>query len=475
MVSLQLVKRTAARWWFLLIAVFALPVGAAAALIKYSDPLYEASSWILVNPSRTSQPVAAGEDQRSAPDQALRTQLSIALSEEVIRQTIRRIKPETLLRTSTNPDGPADDAEDMAYAVARKGLVGTVEPNTFIIKISFRHTDAKASSLFTNELINVFISRRAELYSNPGAASFFKAQEGQYNNDLAQASALLERFQAETGIFSIDEQKRLALARRDAIFASLVATRGSIKRIESQSDSMKFQISALKTRITLPPEIYGDTKFNGDASKLGRVNDALWSDPPLLHVKLYQQMAEKLVETNAELSGLRALEEQQAKDLKATDSQLKAVAGRENEFNRLQRDVARAANFIESFRKRNAEAKIDNAWLLNDTLSSIQVFQPATTPVDPVFPKPKLLLATGLSLGLLFAVALAFILASRRSAEALGTSPFRGPLNYRASLEDSGNPGGSPFREPAYSFGDGSQFARTAESTDGFSRGHHRN
>lgn len=449
MVPLKLIKSTAIRWRYLLLLAVAAPLLAVVAIIATSDRLYEASSWMLVSPSRTSQPATAGDDQRSGPDQALRTMLSIALSEDVVRQAVRRVKPEALLPDLAGQDSVPPDAEDRAYAVAKRNLSGTLEPNTFIIKVSFRHTDPRTASSFTNELVNVFISRRAELYSNPGAASFFKSQEMQYNNDLAQASAALERFQAQTGIFSVDEQKRLALSRRDAIMALLVNTRGTIKRIESQAQSIRSQLGVLKTRITLPEEIFGVTNFKGEAGKAApRSNDALWSDPPLLHVKLYQQMAEKLVDTNAEMAGLHALEEQQKKDLSVIDSQLQALAARENEFNRLQRDVARATNFIESFRKRNAEARIDNAWLLNDTLSSIQVFQPATTPGEPIFPKTKLLLATGLSLGLLFAAALAFVLASR-AAGAAPPARSDGPRHDLDFLHALANPDLSATFRPA--------------------------
>lgn len=403
------------RW--LVIAVALVPNLLALSIALLTPKSYEAAAWILIGGNRASQAMAAGDEQKAGPDQILRTQISIALSEEVIRQTIRRFKLEELVPAAEVSGSSQEENENTVYRRIRNDISATIEPNTFVVKLSFRNRDPKIAAEFTNKLVAVFLSRRAEVWSNPGAAEFFNRQESQYNRDLTRAAEALEQFSTRTGTYAIDEQKRLTLTRRDNLLAVLGSTQGSIKRVESQAESMRYQIAMLKTRITLPPEIFGSTNFQQETPKGGKSNDALWSDPPLLHVKLYQQMAEKLVEANAELSGLRALEAQQRRDLAAIDGQLQTLASRETEFQRLHRDVTRASSYIESFRRKSLEARMDTAWLMNEAFSAVQVIQNATVPLDPSSPKTKLILAMGLSVGLLLAGALIYVLAGRPEAE----------------------------------------------------------
>lgn len=434
MVLLQSVKSAFRDHRYLIIAALLIPNLLAIAVALSAPKMYEASAWILIGGQRASQPVQAGDEQKAGPEQVLRTQISIALSEEVVRQTIRRFKPEELLLSDNLPDASPEEIEDLIYRKIRPDVFASVEPNTSLAKLSFRSKEPKLAAEFTNRLVAVFLARRAEISSNPGAVEFFQKQEAQYNRDLAAAAAALEEFSKKTGTYSIEEQKRLTLTRRDSLLSALGITQGSVRRGESQAESLRSQILMLKTRITLPPEIFGATNFQADP-KANKTNDALWSDPPLLHVKLYQQMAEKLVEANSELAGLRALEAQQKRDLAAIDGQLQELASRETEFQRLQRDVTRASTYIESFRRKSLDARMDTAWLNTEAFSAVQVVQNATVPFEPSSPKVKAILAFGFSIGLLAAAALVYFFGMPRHPEpAAGQSEFEEPLERKAAL-----------------------------------------
>ncbi|MBM0203955.1 hypothetical protein JNW90_13180 [Micromonospora sp. STR1s_5] len=374
-------------------------------ILLFSSRLYESSAWVLIDGGRALQPEAARDAALlSKQDQVIKTQARIIQSESVLRRAITtfgisRLYPE-LEGEHPNPGR----VEATAAGLAGRDLYVYPESNTDLLRVAFRHGDPSIAAAFTNELVRVYLERHAALYGNPDAASFFKDEQKRYEIDLDTATTALKRFEAETATYAVDEQRKLYLSRRDQVSAGLASTQGLIKQAEGQIQSIKYQLSVLKSRITLPPEIFGSTTNFGKEAPT-KPNDALWTDPPLLHVKLYQDTAQKLVTANVELSGLKALEERQRRELDDTDAQLKALSAREAEFVRLKQNVSDASTYLNLYRKKAAEAKTDYAWRMNEGLSSVQVMQPAVETAHPVWPKPFLLIPFGCVVGLLAAVA----------------------------------------------------------------------
>jgi uncharacterized protein involved in exopolysaccharide biosynthesis len=133
----------------------------------------------------------------------------------------------------------------------------------------------------------------------------------------------------------------------------------------------------------LPSEIYGVDNRNGSQ---GKQND-FSGDPPLLHVRLYQQLAEKLVTANSDLAGIRALEAQQSRDYEEVKRQLQALSLTEAKFSELKRAVNQSEIYLESLSRKAIEAEINNAWKASEGTSSAQIFESATPPEKPVSPR----------------------------------------------------------------------------------------
>jgi uncharacterized protein involved in exopolysaccharide biosynthesis len=161
--------------------------------------------------------------------------------------------------------------------------------------------------------------------------------------------------------------------------------------------------------MTLPPEIYGPTTPSSQDPKTAKSSDTFAADPPLLQIKLYQDMAQNLVASNAELAGLRSQEGQQLRDLLQIEDQLQQIATLEAEFNDLRRAISDGERYLESFSRKAADAEINDAWRSNESSTGAQILQSATVAAGPAFPNPKLFMGLGLITGLFLFGAMIFL------------------------------------------------------------------
>ena len=156
-----------------------------------------------------------------------------------------------------------------------------------------------------------------------------------------------------------------------------------------------------------------------------------------------------MFDTNADLAGLRAREQQQERELAETDAQIARLLEQEAEFSRLKRAASQAAAYAELNGRKAAEAEIDNAWRSNEKLSTVQVAQAASRPLQRASPRARFLLPLGAAIGAFLGVAYAVMMElRRRSLRAKARKPRRpdpkpGTLYERAYSHGAGTRGRS--------------------------------
>jgi len=399
---------------------------AAVVFLKLATRVFEAQALILVDQGRSPEQRAGGDAYSGAlrQDRFMKSQAKIAESETVVADAIRQIRSKetgnpnyVVLREPPKQEVPQAsfmdwfDVSKLAGLLERKepeeaistvqnALRVDVEANTDLMKVSYRSVNPVRATLYANQISRSLVDRQIKLYGNPLAAQFFREREQAYRNQLAEATKKLEKFSVANQTYSIADQQKLQLARREKVLASLSATRSSIERTAGELDSLRMQLSSLKSKINLPPEIFGETNFNGRAGRSAQSGSGFSDDPPLLHVRLYQESAQKIINLNADIAGLKASEANQQEDLKSVDKQLQVLASRQAEFDRLQRQVEQFEAGIDLYTKKSAEAEIESAWKSNERLSNMQLVQEATVPLRPVFPKAALVLPLGILAGI---------------------------------------------------------------------------
>jgi len=374
----------------LYVGYVAVVISVLALIWRFSPVVYEVNATVSIRPGL----YAWDNDKPSLRvEQAVRSQVGLLESEGVIRTAIGKVGAGSLSSTDGwFPFSEPVSREDRALIVAKRNLNLRFEPFTDLIRIAFRHGDQMVAVHFTNALIQSFIDRYHELYSNSSAVSFFLEQQKHSTEAFARSSAALADFATANRIHRVEEQQRLLLEQRSRLASALFTTKGSIEEKKGQVSAIPDQLSHMRPIGQLPQVaalVKGKVPPAGNAKQ--PPIDKLASDPPLLLVRVYQDTIASLVKLQTELAGLQALEASQELMLKKIDDELSRLSKKQAEFERLRLEVNHAKQSSEAFTNKALELKLSQE-LSARNLSSVQIVQAATLPFRPIWPRPGMLL-----------------------------------------------------------------------------------
>jgi succinoglycan biosynthesis transport protein ExoP len=422
------------------LTVFTTIVVGAIFLTRLVTPMYQSEALLMTTLDR------AQRQQAQFPDTLryqLNSQIYIINSDDVLRQSIGEFGPQRLFPVRTQaglwhaldaassralnllppkvlavmsppadsptanrvqpraPDEEGPDA-DRALSQVKKRLAVTLEKDSQILSLTFRHEDPQIAKQFLGLVVRDFLQRQADLSGNAEAPSFFRQQAVHYRDEYKRASAELSEFANKHATYSVSQEIELALTRRDKALADLAATRHSIAEKEAQVATLQNTVTQLRSRIALPGEIVGPKQNIPGASSdaLTDANKVPVHESPLLLVRVFQETAQSLVNHNAEIVGLRSLEKAQTKSVADIDRKLSELSSISAEFRRLKDQLDQVSKVMEAYGSRAAEAQMNADWDASEKLSSIKVAQSATAPTQPVFPPKPLFIALGAVIGL---------------------------------------------------------------------------
>ncbi len=340
----------------------------------------------------------------AATDKSLKSQTLIARSETVLGKA---------LETVNSNFGQGGNRQEQ-FRRAQNALRVKMEPETNLLIVSFRDADPSVAARVADQVAENLVDLDTKIKSNPFAADFFTARVREYKKKLKEDSRQLEDYAIANNVYLIAEQKRLNLGRREKIVEELAGTRETIGRLDSQLQSLRVQLGSLKSRMTLPKEIFGELAF-ARADRPAFSADVA-SDPPLLHVKLYQDSAQLLVNMNVELSGRKSVEADQFKALQQVDEQLRGLTRQDAQYSSLEAEVAQDRDAVALYTRKAAEAEIESAWRANQRFATLRLFQRSEPPETPVFPRPILIFPLCVLGGLAVSAFLVLLLEAIRSA-----------------------------------------------------------
>jgi polysaccharide biosynthesis transport protein len=407
----------------LLVAITSVTIGAAGIVACFLiTPVYEVTSIVSGQIGASPQSDATNRAAISAAilEQRLNSLVQILQSEEVVRRAILSEGAATLFpQEASGAAARGRSPEDAAYKAVNRALTVRVEPNTNLLRVAFRHTDPTLAVHFVRELVHEFIDRSLELENDSAAVGFFQRLEAKYDLALELASAAFSTFSSASSAFSIEEQRKLTLERGNSLKAALALTRGSIAERDSQIAALNTELLRIRPRALESKQLglSNSQTSPADAESYDRQQQPFSSDPPLLMVRVYQESVQTLVRLRSEVAGFRALEEQQGKELAKVEDELKVLAANEAKFERLKRDLELARQRVELYAKKVSEQQLE-ADLNANRFSSIRVVQAATMPLEPVFPKPHLLIPLALMIGLIAGVGAAVLFEVTEPAKA---------------------------------------------------------
>ena len=421
---------------FAFLVIFTLIFAGVVAFTFLVTPIYQSEALLMTTLDRVQR-------QQAQYPETLRYQLNsqiyIINSEDVLRQAIGEFGPNRLypdrgqslyrhaltllppaltvpieeIATSLRSEHPDQDRSnaDRALLKVKKNLAVTLEKDSQVLSLTFRHPDPKVAERFLGLVVQDFLKRQADLSGNAAAPAFFRQEAARYRDEYKKASAELTEYARQHSTYSVAQEIKLALARRDDALTALAKTRGSIVEKEAQAATYQNTVTQLRRRISLPGEIVGPKQnapaglSSGNAS--GTSTDALTEtnklpvhESPLLLVKVFQETAQQLVDLNSQIVGLKSLEKAQTDTLAGIERKLGDLSGISAEFRRLNDQLDQMSKVMESQLIRTADAQTNADWDASAKLSNVKVAQTATTPTQPIFPPKPLFIALGAVIGM---------------------------------------------------------------------------
>ncbi|AHY50663.1 hypothetical protein BJS_03512 [Bradyrhizobium japonicum SEMIA 5079] len=449
------------RNFVLFIALSAIAFAGLLSAIFALQPKYEGLALVFASQSSTQD--ASGTPQKIPTKGA--SLVRIAESDEVIHSAIESVGMETLFdHTPTMPDSiftrlrqhffvgdtspPASlDKLDAASFQLRNGLSIQAEPNSDVLRISFRDRRPLVAAAFANAIARSLIDRYLELYSSHSASEFFTRQKQRFDDQLKEAATSVNEFAERTQTYSADEQRKLLLQRQSDLLNSMASTRGLIAQKNGELKDMLDQLRKLAP-VTRSPYLSSLVdSFKPDRSQGGTAQPPASSqlsaprsgadvsdNPPLLMIQVYQQSMVNLFKINSELVGAVTLEKQQAAEAVAMTEQLNKLSDNEREFLVRRRALDQAVANSDLYSRRMVEEQI-NAELSAAKISPLKVLQLATVPLRPIFPKYTLAIGSAAIASLLLGFA-GILLFGRKGLKPAGNKSDRNQVFNLESSEE---------------------------------------
>lgn len=382
-------------------------------------PKYQSNTLLLTRSGADTPSASSGTGAKPDDYTPPRTLVEIAQSDDVIRQAAADVGVERLVQNTEehtpfflmlrsklfgSPYPSLEETDDRWLTPVKEALEVRAEPNSDVISIAYRHRDPTVARAFVAAMAQRFMDKQIALYTHPGAADFFRAQTKKFEEAYRQASDRLAQFASASGTYEADEQRKLLLKRASDLTSNFAVTEGNVTQERAERDSLGTQLHLLAPVArshyvsTIVDQLVGRAPPPADGALR---NDA--SNPPLLLVKVYQDLMSDLFKLNSQIAGGVSLQTQQANQLTQLTSSLNDLSKNEQKYFQLKRELDRASEDANTYSKRMVEEEIAAAYAAS--IHSIKLIQSASTPIAPVFPNYKLLCVAALAISLLCASA----------------------------------------------------------------------
>lgn len=313
-----------------------------------------------------------------------------------------------------------------------------------IISISYKAQSPKLAQEVITKLIDSYLEKHIAVHQTPGSYPFFTQQSGDLRSKLALSEDELRNLRDETGISSLEEQRRLILNRigeleqqTGAAEADLAASKAKVQALQNTlaiipealvtgettgfsdyaSDLMRAKLYELQLK-----EYDLASKYAEESQQVQMARQEIAEAQALLDkekAKLtrtqvtkgvnitHQQTRLVLLIEEATLSSLQAKVENLGGQLADAQAGLKTLNEADLRITHLKREIdIQEANY-RKYSDNLEQARIDHA-LEIEKISNISVVQPATFPIKPAGQRRLLKISLGLFVGIFGAMALAF-------------------------------------------------------------------
>ena len=349
-------------------AIFLASVLTAAIVSFLIPPTYEAKSSLMVKFGRENVNRPEVGNAQSfllflTQEEVVNPEIQILSSRELIEKVLTTLKVETVypdLVTSPPPKVTPLQAAVLAFG---KNLTVEGVKKSNVIEVSFRHKDPQVAARAVNLLIDDYMEKHLQVFSDP-QSSFLEKQLAEYETKLKESENRMEAFKRKNRVFSPEEQRSLLLKHYQEEKLLSQNTRKEILRVR---ESLKEQ---------------------------------------------------ETVKTRADLRSLNAKAAALARRLKTLENEIRSLDQLDNEFQALKREVASNERNYRTYLERLEEARLSEE-MNRKKMANISVIQAAEVPAKPVSPKKGWNILLGMILGAVSGLGVAFF--SEYTSESFST------------------------------------------------------
>lgn len=406
--------------------VFVVTVIAATLFSFLSDPVYEATTTLMVR------------DQGSAAQMMLFDSMGGTVR-NAAQNYVQIMKSRTILEPVLTKLG----WEDISLTAVDKQLVIQPIQGTDILRLSMQSTDPEKAQQFVNTLSDVFIdwNRHSRQEDQRSARLFIEAQLESVSADLRKAEERLREYReneralspsnetiarinqltsleadlAEVRVALVETQERITqvrtqLADQDETLLSTttIAENPFVAQYRSRLADLEISLSGARERYTdkHPSVLALQAEIEDVRQKLSEQVQRVISTETRTINPIHRELYGSLINLEVELMALQSREQALRSLVADSEAELTSLPAKELELARLMREAQVLEELYIMLMKRNEETRIAEAMQTAD----VQVIDRAVLPERPVKPRIKLNIAIAGVLGLFIGVGLAFLL-----------------------------------------------------------------
>ena len=394
--------------------------------------IYEASSTVLVE--RTGDEETALLFRLYLPNSEdafdwVNSETEIIKSHPLAAHVVTALRLEEMGQTG-KASMAADSVKQLEKSIKefQQKLTVTSNRQSNVIVVRYEAKNPQLAAAVVNKVVATYTHYRAALYSNTAAYEFLSSQMHDTEEKLRELEQNQTAFKQEQEVVSVEEQRKILLARLADYESKMTAVRTSRIGKESLLEVIKQQFTKGR-ELSIPVTESSDSpsrekyiaKLRGDLLDMQIQRERLLQKftPQYEEVtNLDKQMATTKAQIRSEIRQIIRMEENTIKALNAEEQELQAAidkikeemrdfARKEYEFGQLSRGIDDKREVFSMLMKQREEARISLGKLEKGV--RIKVISPAVTPLEPAKPRRKVNVALAIVLGLMSGVGLALL------------------------------------------------------------------
>ncbi len=402
----------------------------AVAYLAVTKPVYTATATILLDPRDLR---ATGLDTVlpgiGADSAAISSQVSVIESVELLTAVFdeQNIADDSEFAGGGRFSFGAKPSREAIFNRFRSKVSVDREGLTYVIDVSFESVDREKAARIVNAIVDRYRASLAgeKENANSEANTLLNARIGDLEKAVSDAEREVQDFKFKNHIFDAGGTLQSQI---DQFSQQLVAAQNASARAQTQYDQAMAAGSGADGLARLSEILNSNTAdklrddYNQRAAALANAEVTLGPRHPTIAAlsgelaRIRGLMATEAARITAELKAQRDLAMKNVAQIQAKLAQLRDEANQSDiaqvQLRQLQRKADAARSVLDDFLKRSQETQ----HMEGIQISQVRVISEAAPPVQPTWPRPKLLLAASLALGAMLGCALALMMGARDEA-----------------------------------------------------------